>query len=264
MEDSEQPEENIQSKKLQGENFWHTMIAVYDAVAESMGKSGWVCKDNALFDFAPEIIDSFPDAKFVYLVRDGRDVALSFITAPSGPCSITDALRLWLREQEQSLRVMSLYPDNVVQIRYESLLVEPQGQLESVCSHIDISFSQRMVTEYGSNDGLSTRSDFWKNTDKPLIVNNRLKWLTKMSALRNCYCQALFDRRVKAMLKLNNYDVMTCQERPFMYRLLRSSDMLLKIVRSLWRRVYRSEQELRAAKASKINEIIRSLTNPSV
>ena len=60
------------------------MAAIYDALAERWGKTSWCCKSLGNVKYANELADRFPDAKFIYLYRDGRDVALSFTRAIEG------------------------------------------------------------------------------------------------------------------------------------------------------------------------------------
>ena len=59
-------------------------FAIYDVLAETWGATSWCCKSLANVAYLPEIAEYADDAKFIYLYRDGRDVALSFQKAVVG------------------------------------------------------------------------------------------------------------------------------------------------------------------------------------
>ncbi len=50
---------------------------VFEWLARRFGKSVWVERSGASLPFVPTIARLFPDARFVHIYRDGRDVALS-------------------------------------------------------------------------------------------------------------------------------------------------------------------------------------------
>ena len=52
-------------------------FAVYDILAETCGAEHWCCKSLANVFYLPEIANYSENSKFIYLYRDGRDVALS-------------------------------------------------------------------------------------------------------------------------------------------------------------------------------------------
>src|SRR5258706_11566181 len=58
--------------------------AVYDVMAEAWGAKSWCCKSLANIYYLPEIEEYFSEAKYIYLYRDGRDVATSFSKAVVG------------------------------------------------------------------------------------------------------------------------------------------------------------------------------------
>ena len=55
--------------------------AIYDLYAESQGAKTWCCKSMANINYINDIEKHFDHPKYVYLYRDGRDVALSFSSA---------------------------------------------------------------------------------------------------------------------------------------------------------------------------------------
>lgn len=186
-------------------NFWSAFVSLYDTVAKNEGKTGWVCKDNALYLYAPEIISHYPDTKFIYLVRDGRDVALSFLRVPTGPNTLTDAASLWTREQQECIRLHNLYPDNVFMLRYEDILTDTESQIVSLCQFLGLTYLDRMISVYADEKGLAGKSVLWENLNKPIIRNNYNKWRRHMNRRDALYYQHTVHGEAQAILKILGY-----------------------------------------------------------
>ena len=54
----------------------HTQ-AMFQYLAERFGKTHWVERTGAILPLVQHLIDSFPEARFLHLVRDGRNCAIS-------------------------------------------------------------------------------------------------------------------------------------------------------------------------------------------
>jgi hypothetical protein len=76
-----------------------SLVAVYgavqDALAEAWGKQTWLCKSMQNVMYLPAIDAYYPEAKYLYLYRDGRDVALSFRKAVVGEKSYYHIASEW-------------------------------------------------------------------------------------------------------------------------------------------------------------------------
>ena len=60
------------------------IAAVYEAYAAERGKPRWGDKTPLYMQHLPLLEQLFPGARFVHLIRDGRDAALSFLSVPEG------------------------------------------------------------------------------------------------------------------------------------------------------------------------------------
>lgn len=58
------------------------MTAAYTAYAKSRGKTRWGDKTPRYVQHIPLLAELFPDARFVHIIRDGRNVALSYADVP--------------------------------------------------------------------------------------------------------------------------------------------------------------------------------------
>jgi Sulfotransferase family len=81
--------------------------ALFDRVTAGSAKPGWVDHSPWNITSAPEVLPLFPDAKFIHVVRDGRDRAASVMRLPWGAESFPGAVRRWgliLRKGEEVAR----------------------------------------------------------------------------------------------------------------------------------------------------------------
>ena len=236
--------------------FWGCMIALYDAIASTADKSFWVCKDNRLFDYVDEIIELFPDTSFIYLVRDGRDVALSFLQVPGGPKSVTEAAQLWLAEQQACMRVVEKYPDRCVTIRYEDLLTDPGETVKSLCERIQIPYEATMLENFQAPSAEAQASSYWSNLDKPLLRENFNKWKRDMSPRCAAYYQGVCAGKAGHMLQTLGYDVLDQRYKFPLYNALKPRfDRVLKILRYLRSRFDHIELSRRRVKKIALRKI---------
>ena len=120
--------------------------AVYRAFAKAHGKETWGDKTPRYVLQIDLIARLFPDARFVHLVRDGRNVALSYAGMPFGPKTAPKAAAVW------SERVMAgvkqgrpLGPERYVEIRYEDLVRDTEVIVKELCSFLHVPFDPAML-----------------------------------------------------------------------------------------------------------------------
>jgi hypothetical protein len=149
------PEEDVlgRVRRLERPTFAEVIDALFMAYAEQHGKERWGDKTPIYVHSIPLLARLFPEARFVHLIRDGRDVALSYLSVPWGPATIWQAARKWRADVSAGRRAgRSLQPGRYLEVHYEHLVREPAATLEKVCSLADLPFSERML-EY-HRDGI--------------------------------------------------------------------------------------------------------------
>ena len=124
--------------------------AVYAEYARSVGKSRSGDKTPPFVLHMDLLAELFPEARFVHVIRDGRDVALSLREAHfDAPRTVTGAARYW-RERVRRGRASGVRfrPERYLEVRYEDVVVDPRSALERVCAFIELEFTDRML-DYG-------------------------------------------------------------------------------------------------------------------
>lgn len=124
---------------------------VFGLFASAAGKPMYGDKTPVYVLNLPVLADLFPEAKFVHIVRDGRDVALSLRDVGFGPDSVAQGA-LWWRRRVQVGRASGerLGPGRYMEIRYEDLVEDPERLLRAVCGFLEVAFDHAML-EYASH-----------------------------------------------------------------------------------------------------------------
>ena len=75
------------------------------------------------------ISEVYPDARFVHIVRDGRDVARSLVAQPWGPSTVREAAAEWRTSVLAGRRTSDA---RYLELRYEDLFADPEGRIRDL------------------------------------------------------------------------------------------------------------------------------------
>jgi len=157
--------------------------AIFAMVTERAGKSRWADKTPIQVEEIPTIAGVFPGARFLHIIRDGRDVALSFMERPFGPRDVWDAGRLWDRLVRAGVRAgAELDAERYREVRYERLVASPEETLAELCRFVDLDPRPEMLRffERGGSDLTASERENHPNVSRPLTTGLR-DWRTEMA-----------------------------------------------------------------------------------
>jgi len=160
------------------------MDAVYDELASTWGAEDWCCKSLANIHYLPEIETHFENPKYIYLYRDGRDVALSFRKAVVGEKHAYHIAREWARTQRLALALEPNVPRNrFFKISYEQILASPKQAMQELCGFLGREYDPAMLDffESGEASKASRSSALWGNVSRPIMQSNYGKFITESS-----------------------------------------------------------------------------------
>jgi hypothetical protein len=118
----------------------------YRLYAARFGKTRWGDKTPAYGRHLRAIEHVLPEACFIHIIRDGRDVALSLRNLWFSPGTAMATLARQWRRDICAIRHQSLPCQRYLEIRYESLVSDPEECLRDVCAFIEIDYDDRMMT----------------------------------------------------------------------------------------------------------------------
>ncbi|MBK9730817.1 MAG: sulfotransferase [Chitinophagaceae bacterium] len=164
------------------------VIAIYGAVmdiyGESNGAQAWLCKSMQNIRWADHLNQYFGNNKYIFLHRDGRDVALSFSKAVIGDKHVYCIAKQWSELQRLCLDARAnLSTDRYFTVSYTELTEETESTLRNMCAFLGIEFMPEMMEFYDSQEAKNTAvaSSLWENVTKPIMHHNFNKFLKEMS-----------------------------------------------------------------------------------
>jgi hypothetical protein len=93
-------------------------------------------------DFLKEL---FPEMKVIHLVRDARDVALSYARTTWWSKDVGENLLQWENEVSIIKEFGKKNPDNFLEIRYEDLACNPEQELQKILDILGLTFELEML-----------------------------------------------------------------------------------------------------------------------
>lgn len=166
----------------------HTLLEVFERVYDEMARvrkaKSWCCKSLANIQYLREIEEHFENPRYIYLYRDGRDVACSFRKAVVGEKHFYHIAKEWATAQQLALVMRErIGAERFIGISYESLTREPELTMRLLCKFLGVRFSVSMLEFYKSDEAkrAAESSELWGNVAKPIMADNTRKFLREAS-----------------------------------------------------------------------------------
>jgi sulfotransferase family protein len=112
--------------------------------AEKQGKQRWGDKTPGYVRSMRLIQKVLPEARFVHIIRDGRDVALSLVPRTWGPSTFPEAAENWRRRIDVARRQQP-HLDHYLEVHYEDLITDTEGVLRRVAEFLELDFDPAML-----------------------------------------------------------------------------------------------------------------------
>jgi hypothetical protein len=120
---------------------------VYKKHLSREGKVRWGDKTPGYIEFVPQLSRMFPGAKFIHLIRDGRDVAKSFQSRRWNGKWLHDNAHEWIEATRYAQQWRdSAYSAQFFGVRYEDLVLNPERTVRGVCDFIGEQFEPEMLS----------------------------------------------------------------------------------------------------------------------
>lgn len=173
--------------------------AFYRLYAEGQQKPRWGDKTPGYGPKLRRIERALPEARFVHMIRDGRDVALSLERRNSG-LSTEEVAKRW-RHRIRMTREAAEGVEHYIEIRYEDLVADPEPVLRRICDLVELDYDPEMLSYHersperlseldqplraeGSKRGLTaeSRQEAHARTAEPPRTDRVGAWKDSMSA----------------------------------------------------------------------------------
>ncbi|MEQ8625755.1 MAG: sulfotransferase [Vicingaceae bacterium] len=142
-------------------------------------------KNNYYIQHLELLTEMWPKAKFIHLIRDGRDVACSYrgvnkletksAYKPILPQKIEDIAEEWVQNNMLINQLSTKY--EYLLIRYEDLLNDSKNSMIKICEYLGLSFDSQMLSYYESKEKFLTEPEEtldWKQKTKEKPDSKRI------------------------------------------------------------------------------------------
>jgi len=160
----------------------------------------WGEKTPEHLAYVRPIADQCPEAAFVVLMRDPRDVSRSLRRVPwNQGKTVVDHAGQWARAARLTRRYQSDEELNVHVLRYEALIEAPEDQLRAVCQFLDLPFEPRMLAGPEADANFDPAREPWKaKAQQAIDPSNKEKWRGDMPAVERKIMEAWAGAEMKA------------------------------------------------------------------
>lgn len=132
---------------------------VFGVYARSQDKPLYADKTPGYVTQISDMARMFPEARFVHLIRDGRDVALSYLERPWGPSSVGESALYWRsRVSRGHAAGEAIGPDRYLEASYEDLVSQTESVVRRICTFLSLPYDPEMLEYHESAKTLVTKS----------------------------------------------------------------------------------------------------------
>jgi len=163
----------------------------------------WVDHTPTNLRYAAELIDLFPEAKMIHIIRDGRGVASSVMRMDWGPNTVNRAANWWMEKVGYGLTAESFLKNGrVIRVKYEDIVTNPETAMKKLCSFLEIEYYPEMIEGKGFDipeHSSGTHALIGKKPDR----NRANAWEKELSPRQ----VEIFESLASEMLKFLGYDL---------------------------------------------------------
>ena len=184
---------------------------VMDSVAESQNVSRWAVYDPDNVLHIKRVKRAIPNALFIHIIRDGRDIALSlkkmggFSPLPwdrSESNSLVATALYWKWMVETGRAAGRLFSDDYIEIRYEDLVTHPEETLAVLGGFIDHDLDYERIKQAGLGR-LSESNSSFREEGSIEQIHPLGRWRERLSPSD----VAAIERAVGDCLEQNGYEL---------------------------------------------------------
>lgn len=148
--DFEIPAETFRAALIEVEPFnisdgFRTFYRLY---ATRCGKTRWGDKTPIYCRYLNAIRRVLPEARFIHIIRDGRDAALSLRRMWFSPGWEIETQASYWRDCVLAARRAGVGRDDYIEVRYEQLILNTEETLKRVCAHAALTYEPAMLNYY--------------------------------------------------------------------------------------------------------------------
>jgi Sulfotransferase family len=187
--------ERLRRELRAGERTYGRLFALLcEQHAEQLGKPRWGDKSLNTERYTQAIVDAYPGARILHMIRDPRDRFASSLTRwQRRRGGIGAGTAEWLASARLALRNAGDHPGAYRLIRYETLVSAPEQTLRDVCDFIGEPFAPEMLAMQGAPDfaARGSNSSYGRRTPGAITTSSVGRFREVLSPRQVAFVQRL-------------------------------------------------------------------------
>lgn len=188
-------------KFIEVKSLYGIYVALYEQFLRSKNKKRWGCKSTFMWQEIDKIVQTHSAPKFIHLVRDPRDVAVSAkrsIFSKSHPFNLAI---LWNHEQIEieKHKTKALNEHNYLLVRYEDLTLNPKQTVEKIMKFLNENVEDQQFEFFKTKDAseLAGQSKSWENVQRPIETKSIGQFKNSLSDKELQYIESVCHELMK-------------------------------------------------------------------
>ncbi len=207
VHDGTWPEWNVEESKL-AEVFRgmedKKLAELLDALFRIWGKAGsrsvrWGEKSPRHTYIAGQLKSLFAGAQFIHMLRDGRDSCASMLQRGWYEGSFRRICQHWSSCTKAAVEFGQSHPSGMLEVRFERLLADPEGEMQSVCRFLGVPFEPSIVDyqAYAREHLPPSARDVHSKLFRPPDAQEAGKWKRSMNVWQEAIFLAVAGRTAR-------------------------------------------------------------------
>ena len=169
----------------------------YHAHLKGRSCQRWGDKTPLNVFYLERILSVFPDAQVIHMVRDGADVIPSYLKMGRYE-QIEEAAKRWKRSIEAGRRFIEQHPSHCVEVRYESLVTQPEKSVRRISDFLQITYHESMIHSeaYFNSMGDTVMRSHHHHAAKPISTESIGKGRREMTISERKTLQTLIGKQL--------------------------------------------------------------------
>ena len=187
------------------------LLFFYKKEARFTKKKHLFIKENHLYEFFPYLQKLYPNAFYIYLTRDPRDMAISWQNNPNHLGGILCGANQWKFDNQRFLLIENIIEKNkIYRIKYENLLKNFKKETKKLINFLSIEYDDSIKFFYKDETAIlnSSKTKAWKNISKKIITDNSNKFLKILSSKQVSLIEKITNNEMRYLnyKMLNNFE----------------------------------------------------------
>lgn len=210
-QDLEIDDQDLLEKLLQLESprLSDVIDCVMNILMQREHKSIWADKTPEYLVHIEKLHQVFPKARFIHIIRDGRDVCLSLLRKGWRGSNVRKIADYWSQYVSKGVESGRRLPGELyLEIMYEDLVLDTENSLKKICAFLDVEYNKKMKDfhEESSKTVAKWEKTHHLKTMRAPRTSDVMRWKIEMSKFKIVAFEAVAGRTMDLVNQSRYYN----------------------------------------------------------